>query len=217
MADDPRLGVQRAGRRRLGDFQELDQLEIVQPFAKYSGKAHSISEIPRVIADAVAASVAGRPGGSYVDLPADVLHEEVEESEAVELLASLKPYVPLWASPRLELPASSTPIAEAASLLRNAKRPLVVFGKGAAYAHAEGALKTLIESTSIPFLATPMGKGLLPDAHPLSAAAARSLALAEADVALIVGARLNWLLHFGKPPRWSADVKFILVDVSEER
>jgi 2-hydroxyacyl-CoA lyase 1 len=200
----------------LGDFQELDQLEIVQPFAKYSGKAHSISEIPRVIADAVAASVAGRPGGSYVDLPADVLHEEVEESEAVKLLASLKPYVPLWASPRQELPASGTPIAEAASLLRNAKRPLVVFGKGAAYAHAEGALKTLIESTGIPFLATPMGKGLLPDAHPLSAAAARSLALAEADVALIVGARLNWLLHFGKPPRWSTDVKFILVDVSEE-
>jgi len=93
---------------------------------------------------------------------------------------------------------------------------LVVFGKGAAYAHAEGALKTLIESTGIPFLATPMGKGLLPDAHPLSAAAARSLALGEADVALIVGARLNWLLHFGESPRWSPDVKFILVDVAPE-
>lgn len=201
-----------------GDFQELDQVEIVKPFAKYAGKAHSISEIPNVVAEAVAASVSGRPGGTYVDLPSDVLHEEVDEAEALQLLAPLTPYVPVWArdGPRKEFAAPATEIAEAASLLRNAKRPLVVFGKGAAYSHAEGALKNLVESTGIPFLATPMGKGLLPDAHPLSAAAARSLALGEADVALIVGARLNWLLHFGEAPRWSPDVKFILVDVSKE-
>jgi 2-hydroxyacyl-CoA lyase 1 len=201
-----------------GDFQELDQVEIVKPFAKYAGKAHSIREIPRVVAEAVAASVSGRPGGSYVDLPADVLHEEVSEEQAVELLADLKPYVPIWAreGSLKEFAAGGGEIREAASLLRNAKRPLVVFGKGAAHARAEGAIKSLVESTGIPFLATPMGKGLLPDAHPLSAAAARSVAIGEADVALVVGARLNWLLHFGEPPRWSPDVKFILVDVSKE-
>lgn len=201
-----------------GDFQELDQVEIVKPFAKYAGKAHNISEIPKVVAEAVSTSVSGRPGGTYVDLPADVLHEEVTEEEAVELLADLKPYVPIWAreGPRKDFAAGDSEISEAASLLRNAKRPLIVFGKGAAYSHAEGALKNLVETTGIPFLATPMGKGLLPDAHPLSAAAARSLALGEADVALVVGARLNWLLHFGESPRWSSDVKFILVDVSKE-
>lgn len=199
-----------------GDFQELDQVEIVKPFAKYAGKAHSIKEIPKVVAEAVAASVSGRPGGAYVDLPSDVLHEEVSEEEASQLLADLKPYGPLFAQNSTKLPAAAPEITEAASLLRNAKRPLVVFGKGAAYSRAEGALKTLVESTGIPFLATPMGKGLLPDAHPLSAAAARSLALSEADVALIVGARLNWLLHFGETPKWSSTVKFILIDVSPE-
>jgi 2-hydroxyacyl-CoA lyase 1 len=101
-------------------------------------------------------------------------------------------------------------------LLRNAERPLIVFGKGAAYARAENELKRLVESTGIPFLPTPMGKGLLPDTHELAASAARSLAIGKCDVALVVGARLNWLLHFGEPPKWSKDVKFILVDVSEE-
>jgi 2-hydroxyacyl-CoA lyase 1 len=181
------------------DFQELDQVEIAKPFAKYAGKAHSIREIPRVVAEAVAA----RPRGSYVDLPSDVLHEEVSEEQAVELLADLKPYVPIWAreGSRKEFAAGGDGISEAASLLRHAKRPLVVFGKGAAHARAEGAIKSLVESTGIPFLATPRGKGLLPDAHPLSAAAARSVAISEADVALVMGARLNWLLHFGEPPR----------------
>lgn len=201
-----------------GDFQELDQLEIVKPFAKYSGKAHSIQEIPGVVAEAVAAAVSGRPGGAYVDLPSDVLHEEVSEEEAATLLGSLKPYVPVWKreGPRKELAAGEEEISKAASYLRDAKKPLIVFGKGAAYAHAENSIKKLVELTGIPFLATPMGKGLLPDAHPLSAAAARSLALGESDVVLVVGARLNWLLHFGEAPRWSKDVKFILVDISKD-
>ena len=89
-------------------------------------------------------------------------------------------------------------------------------GKGAAYARAEEAIRKLVDTTGIPFLPTPMGKGVVPDSHPLSATAARSLAIGQCDVALVVGARLNWLLHFGEPPKWSKDVKFILVDVSEE-
>ncbi|CAM6009527.1 unnamed protein product [Sphagnum balticum] len=201
-----------------GDFQELDQLEIVKPFSKYSGKAHKISEIPGVVLKAVASAVAGRPGGTYIDIPSDVLHETVTEEEAKQLLEGIEPYVPVWAvraAPK-ELLAGDKEISEAVSLLRNAKKPLIVFGKGAAYSRAEKSLKQLVESTGIPFLATPMGKGLLPDSHPLSAAAARSLALAESDVALVVGARLNWLLHFGEPPKWSESVKFILADISEE-
>jgi 2-hydroxyacyl-CoA lyase 1 len=201
-----------------GDFQELDQLEIVKPFSKYSGKAHKISEIPGVVSKAVASAVSGQPGGTYIDIPSDVLHETVTEEEAKQLLDGIEPYVPVWAlraAPK-ELLAGDKEISEAVSLLRNAKKPLIVFGKGAAYSRAEKSLKQLVESTGIPFLATPMGKGLLPDSHPLSAAAARSLALAESDVALVVGARLNWLLHFGEPPKWSESVKFILADISEE-
>lgn len=155
----------------------------------------------------------GRPGGCYLDLPTDVLHQKISESEAEQLLtdeaeknrAKPEPY---------SIPNSK--IEEAASLLRRAERPLIVFGKGAAYARAEQALTKLVEATGIPFLPTPMGKGLLPDTHALAATAARSLAIGKCDVALVVGARLNWLLHFGEPPKWSKDVKFILVDVSEE-
>ncbi|KAF7129208.1 hypothetical protein RHSIM_Rhsim10G0074200 [Rhododendron simsii] len=107
-------------------------------------------------------------------------------------------------------------IEKAVSLLRHAEWPLIVLGKGAAIAGAENGLKKLVETTGIPFLRTPMGKGLLPDTHELAATAARSLAIGKCDVALVVGARLNWLLHFGEPPNWLKDVKFIFVDISKE-
>ncbi|KAG6551985.1 hypothetical protein Mapa_006291 [Marchantia paleacea] len=201
-----------------GDFQELDQMEIVKPFVKYAGKAKSIREIPTVISEALAASLSGRPGGSYVDIPSDVLHETLSENEAEKLLAVVTEIVPSWthgSNPK-ELKVSEDEVSKAVSMLRHAEKPLIVFGKGAAYAHAEDAIKRLLKITNIPFLATPMGKGLLPDSHPLSTTAARSIAIGESDVVLVVGARLNWLLHFGEAPRWSKNVKFILVDICKD-
>ncbi|RVW87771.1 2-hydroxyacyl-CoA lyase [Vitis vinifera] len=157
-------------------------------------------------------ALSGRPGGCYLDLPTDVLHQTVSQSEAESLLAAAEKSRAKPQFPSVE----SSLIEKAVSLLRHAERPLIVFGKGAAFARAENSIKKLVESTGIPFLPTPMGKGLLPDAHELAATAARSLAIGKCDVALVVGARLNWLLHFGEPPKWSKDVKFILVDVCEE-
>jgi 2-hydroxyacyl-CoA lyase 1 len=107
-------------------------------------------------------------------------------------------------------------ITKAADRLWCAEQPLVVVGKGEAYARAEEAIRKLVDTTGFPFLPTPMGKGVMPDSHPLPTTAARSLTLAQCDVALVIGARLNWLLHFGEPPKWSKDVKFIIVDISEE-
>ncbi|KAF3339780.1 2-hydroxyacyl-CoA lyase-like protein [Carex littledalei] len=193
-----------------GDFQELDQIAAVKPFVKVALKATSISEIPRIVQTALVTAVAGRPGGCYIDLPTDVLHQTISESEASSLLSeAANPIPPQIPDPEI------TEVEKAVSLLRHAQRPLIVFGKGAAYARAEGAVTKLVETTGIPFLPTPMGKGLLPDTHELAATAARSLAIGKCDVALVVGARLNWLLHFGEAPRWSKDVKFILVDVSK--
>lgn len=194
-----------------GDFQELDQLAAVKPFVKYAAKAADIAQIPKLVFEALAKTLEGRPGGCYLDLPTDVLHQTIAESEAERLVAE--------AVTPIEQPIrepTAPDIEKAASLLRTAERPLIVFGKGAAFSRAEDSLKKLVERTGIPFLPTPMGKGLLSDKHDLSATAARSLAIGKCDVALVVGARLNWLLHFGEPPRWSKDVKFILVDVSEE-
>ena len=195
-----------------GDFQELDQIEAVKPFSKFSVKAKDIREIPMAVSQVLDWAISGRPGGCYLDLPSDVLHQTMTVSEAENLLIEAEKCRNREENSRI--PVSK--IQEAVSLLRNAQRPLIVFGKGAAYARAEGALKKLVESTGIPFLPTPMGKGLLPDTHELAATAARSLAIGKCDVALVVGARLSWLLHFGEPPKWSKDVKFILVDISEE-
>ncbi|CAI5494494.1 unnamed protein product [Closterium sp. Naga37s-1] len=202
-----------------GDFQELDQVGVVRPFVKESGRAKTIAEIPGVVKRAAEATVAGRPGAAYVDLPADVLHGSISEEDARKLLEDVKPLVPLWRTaldPSAPLAtALESSITEAIGLLREAKAPLLVVGKGAAYAHAEKQLAALVEATGIPFLPTPMGKGVLSDSHPLCVSAARSLALSQADVALLVGARLNWILHFGHPPKWAAGVKFVLVDVDE--
>ncbi|KAK1326849.1 2-hydroxyacyl-CoA lyase [Acorus calamus] len=194
-----------------GDFQELDQVEAVKPFSKFSAKATRASEIPRLVSECLAKTVSGRPGGCYLDIPSDVLRERIPNSEAEKLLSEISQNPSF-----LEEKVETLEIDRAVSLLRHAERPLVVVGKGAAFARAEDELKALISRTGIPFLPTPMGKGLLPDTHELSATAARSLAIGKCDVALVIGARLNWLLHFGEPPKWSPDVKIILVDVSSE-
>ncbi|KAK8711929.1 hypothetical protein V6N13_147185 [Hibiscus sabdariffa] len=198
-----------AGR---GDFQELDQIEAVKPFSKFSVKAKDIKEIPSCVARVLDHAISGRPGGCYLDLPTDVLHQTITESEAEKLLSEVEKGR-IFEEPKA--PPTSE-IEKAVSLLRKAERPLIVFGKGAAYGRAEGELRKLVERTGIPFLPTPMGKGLVNDNHELAASAARSLAIGKCDVALVVGARLNWLLHFGESPKWDKDVKFILVDVCEE-
>ncbi|KMZ62459.1 Oxalyl-CoA decarboxylase [Zostera marina] len=197
-----------------GDFQELDQISAVQPFAKISRKVGDIGDIPRLVKEVLESSTTGRPGGCYLDLPTDVLHQTLSELEAERLLLEAEKSAEFEEGGIQGLDIAG--IQNAVSLLRNAQKPLIVIGKGAAFARADEGLKMLIERTGIPFLPTPMGKGLVPDTHELSATAARSLAIGNCDVALIVGARLNWLLHFGEQPRWSKDVKFILVDVSEE-
>ncbi|KAB5560952.1 hypothetical protein DKX38_005909 [Salix brachista] len=198
-----------------GDFQELNQIEAAKPFSKHVGKAKDIKEIPKCFFEALDSAVLGRPGGCYLDLPTDVLHQTILESEADSLIKSAVDVSEIEKGAK-KMSIASLEVERAVDLLRNAERPLIVFGKGAAYARAENELKRLVESTGFPFLPTPMGKGMLPDTHELAASAARSLAIGKCDVALVVGARLNWLLHFGEQPKWSKDVKFILVDVSEE-
>lgn len=195
-----------------GDFQELDQVAAVKPFSKLSIKVKDVREIPGAVFRVLDRAGSGRPGGCYLDIPADVLHQSVDESEADKLLDDAEKCV----SGQVVEEVKSSEIAKAVELLRKAERPLIVFGKGAAISKAEGVLKKLVEATGIPFLPTPMGKGLLPDTHELAATAARSLAIGKCDVALVVGARLNWLLHFGEPPKWDKDVKFILVDICKE-
>ncbi|KAI9270601.1 thiamine pyrophosphate enzyme, N-terminal TPP binding domain-containing protein [Phascolomyces articulosus] len=197
----------------MGAFQELDQVEACKPYCKYSARPASIDKIPATVEKAMRTALYGRPGATYVDLPADFIQYKIRDRQFVDKYAKSVPVLPASAPKSLADPQS---VAEAIGLLSQAKSPLIVVGKGAAYARAENEIRQLIEKTQIPFLPTPMAKGLISDTHPLCVSAARSKALKEADVVLLLGARLNWILHYGQSPRWSGDVKFIHVDVLPE-
>jgi oxalyl-CoA decarboxylase len=189
-----------------GDYEELDQLAAARPFAKAAYRIGRVEDIGRGVARAIRTAVSGRPGGVYLDVPGAVLGEAIDAATAAGTLWRV-----VDPAPR-QLPAPDA-VERALNLLAQAQRPLIVLGKGAAYAQADNVIRQFVETTGVPYLPMSMAKGLLPDSHPQSVAAARSLALARADVVMLVGARLNWLLGHGEPPRWSADAKFIQVDI----
>ncbi|PSC68564.1 2-hydroxyacyl-lyase [Micractinium conductrix] len=190
-----------------GAFQEMDQLAAVTPHVKWAGQAASLEDIPATLQRALQAAASGRPGAAYLDIPSNILMSALPDAAAAAAAEAVA--APLRA---LRPAPATSDVAAAAALLRGAQRPLLVVGKGAALGRAEGALQQLVEAAGLPFLATAMGRGVVPDDSPLCANAARSMALGKADVAVVVGARLNWQLHFGEAPRWGSGVKFILVD-----
>ena len=186
-----------------GAFQELDAISLLTPHTKTAIRATTES-ISYALTHAYRVAGYGRPGTGFVDLPADVIQGESEQQSTCLVQAP----------PRAG--ADPEQLARIAELVKTASAPLIVVGKGAAYARAEATIRALVDQTSIPFLPTPMGKGVLPDSHPLNASSARSAALKNADVVLLLGARLNWILHFGDDSKWSANVTFIQVDSSAE-
>lgn len=190
-----------------GDYQELDQLNAARPFAKAALRVDRVEDIGRAVARAIRTAVSGRPGGVYLDIPGAVLGQAMDVAAAADSVWRV-----VDPAPR-QLPAPEA-IARALEMLGQARRPLIVLGKGAAYARADHDIREFVQASGIPFLPMSMAKGLLPDSHPQSVAAARSLAIARADAVLLVGARLNWLLGHGESPQWSADAKFLQVDIA---
>ncbi|RKF61272.1 2-hydroxyacyl-CoA lyase 1 [Erysiphe neolycopersici] len=186
-----------------GAFQEFDAISFLTPHTKLCVRS-TFESIPRSITDAFRTSWYGRAGSAFVDLPADVIQGKV-----VNTATTLIHPPPRTAPDPIKLELVT-------NLLKSAKAPLIIIGKGAAYARAETPIRQLICNTRIPFLPTPMGKGVVPDSHPLNTASARSVALRETDVALVLGARLNWILHYGETPKWNESVKIIQVDICAE-
>ncbi len=190
-----------------GDYEEMDQLGAAKMFAKAAYRVSRAEDIGRGIARAIRTAVSGRPGGVYLDIPAAVLGEVIDAERAAGTLWRI-----VNPAPR-QLPEIET-VDSAIDLLANAERPLIVLGKGAAYAQADEQITEFVENTGVPYVPMSMAKGLLRDDHPQSAATARSLALKRADVVMLVGARLNWLLGFGDAPQWNPHAKFIQVDIA---
>jgi oxalyl-CoA decarboxylase len=190
-----------------GDYEEMDQLAIAKPLCKAAYRVLHAADIGIGIARAIRAAVSGRPGGVYLDLPAklfgQVMNAEAGRKSLVKVIDAAPAQIP-----------SQESIKRALDVLKGAKRPLIILGKGAAYAQADDAIRAFVEKSGVPFLPMSMGKGLLPDTHPQCAGAARSTVLKDSDVVMLIGARLNWLLSHGKGKTWgSAPKKFIQVDI----
>ena len=190
-----------------GDYEEMDQLAIAKPLCTAAYRILNAQDIGIGIARAIRAAVSGRPGGVYLDLPAALLGQAMDaEAGAASLVEVIDP------APRA-IPAPDA-IERALDVLRAAERPLIILGKGAAYAQEDEAIRALVEKSAIPYLPMSMAKGLLPDDHPLSAGPARSLVLKEADTVMLIGARLNWLLSHGKGRTWGeAPKRFVHIDI----
>jgi len=191
-----------------GDYEEMDQLAIAKTMCKAAYRVLHAEDIGIAVARAIRAAVSGRPGGVYLDLPAKLFGQVMDAEKGRKSLVKV-----IDPAPR-QLPAPEA-VDRAVNLLKGAKKPLIILGKGASYAQADDDIRAFIEKSGIPYLPMSMAKGLLPDDHPLSAGAARSMALQEADVVVMVGARLNWLLSHGKGKQWGApgSKKFIQIDI----
>lgn len=200
-------GASAVRQNGMGAFQEERQVMIATPFCKFAHAVEHTDRIPFYVEMAVRYSIYGRPGACYLDMPDDIILGEVDEDK-VQMAATVAD------PPRMQAPESE--VERALDVLESAQRPLVIVGKGMAWSRAEEEVRAFVERTQVPFLASPMGKGVMDDTHPLSVGAARSHALQEADVIYLLGARLNWIMHFGKPPRFNRDVRIVQLDIAAE-
>jgi 2-hydroxyacyl-CoA lyase 1 len=200
-------GASETYRGGMGAFQEERQVLIASPFCKFAHGIESVRRIPYYVEMATRNAIYGRPGATYLDMPDDIITGKCDVDSVVQVERTPDP-------PRMVAPMEN--VEAALDLLERAERPLVLVGKGMAWARAEDEVRAFIDRTQVPFLRSPMGKGVVPDDHPLSVAAARTLALQQADVVFLMGARFNWIFHFGLPPRFAKDVKVIQLDIAPE-
>jgi oxalyl-CoA decarboxylase len=190
-----------------GDYEEMDQLAIAKPLCKAAYRVLHAADIGIAVARAIRSAVSGRPGGVYLDLPAKLFGQVMNADAGAKSLVKVIDPAPV------QIPGADS-VKRALDVLKSAKKPLIILGKGAAYAQADEAIKNFVEKSGVPFLPMSMAKGLLPDTHPQCAGAARSTVLKDSDVVMLIGARLNWLLSHGKGKNWGdAPKKFIQIDI----
>src|SRR4029078_11503140 len=200
-------GASETYRGGMGAFQEERQVLIASPFCKFAQGGESVARTRYYVEMATRHAIYGRPGACYLDMPDDIIQGKCDLDKATQVERVPEP-------PRMIAPQEN--IEAALYLLQKAKNPLVLVGRGRAWPRAEKEVRSFIERTQIPFIRSPQGKGVVPDDHPLSVAAARTLALQGADDVLVVGGRFNWIFYCGLPPRFSKDVKVIQLDIAPE-
>ncbi len=189
----------------MGTYEQLDQLNTARPLVKAAFRCSHAKDIPSAVARAYRTAVSGRPGGVYIDMTTPALGEIMDAADAEKLF-----YQPV--DPYSSVAPTQEAVDRAVAALVSAKRPAILLGKGAAYAQVDDKIRTLIETYKIPYLGMSMAKGLMPDAGPYSALSCRSTIMEQADVVMVIGARINWMLSFGRG-KWNPAVRFIQLDV----
>ena len=202
-------GASPIGEWDTGAFQDIDQLAIMRPVTKWAARVHEARRIPEYVHRAFAEALSGKPGPIYLDLPGDVLYETVEDA------AVTRPSRPaVEAVVRPAAPAEA--VAGLMELLRRASRPIVLAGSGVLWSRAAPELRRFVATTGVPCYTTPQARGVVPEDGPAMFPGARSFAFHEADLVLVVGTRLNYVVGFGRPPRFAAAATFIRIDIDPQ-
>ena len=202
-------GASPIGEWDTGAFQDIDQLAIMRPVTKWAARVHEARRIPEYVHRAFAEALSGKPGPIYLDLPGDVLYETVEDA------AVTRPSRPaVEAVVRPAAPAEA--VAGLMELLRRASRPIVLVGSGVLWSRAAPELRRFVAATGVPCYTTPQARGVVPEDGPTMFPGARSFAFHEADLVLVVGTRLNYVVGFGRPPRFAAAATFIRIDIDPQ-
>jgi len=189
-----------------GAFQEFDQVAAMRPLTKWAERVYEARRIPELISKAFSMAVSGKPGPVYLDLPADVLHQQVAEETIVW------PEYDRGTRHGLAL-GDPAMVERAIKLLAGARQPILLSGSGANWSDAGAAMRAFVEQTGIPFFTTPQGRGVIPEDHEYCYLTARNVAFREADLIVIVGTRINYVISHARAPRFGEHAKFVRIDI----
>jgi thiamine pyrophosphate-dependent acetolactate synthase large subunit-like protein len=192
-----------------GAFQEIDQLPMFEPCTKWSTRVHSAKRIPELVNRAVREAMGGKPGPVYIDLPGDILYDEVDENK----LDWPEPWDP---SKRSRPAGDPAQIKQVIELLKKAKQPVIISGTGIMWSDAAAELKAFVEAAGIPFYTTPQSRGVIPEDHEFCYLTARSTAFRDADLIMVIGTRMNYIIGHAAPPRFNANAKIVRIDIDPD-
>ena len=187
-------------------FQEIDQMEIMSGCVKYAARVHDAHRIPEMLNTAMQRAMSGKPGPVYLDLPGDVLYQMVDEDKVNWALSGRSI---LGSRP----PANEDQIETLVQALSKAERPVILSGSGIIWSQAWEELHALVDAAGIPFYTTPQGRGVVPEDHECCFPAARSTAFRDADLIVVLGTRLNYIVAHLAAPRFSADATIARIDI----
>ena len=187
-------------------FQEIDQVAIMRGCVKWADRVYNLKRIPEQVNNAFQHAMSGKPGPTYLDFPGDILYAKIPEEE-VDWSMSGRPV--LNARP-LGDPEQVDALIMA---LANARKPVIISGSGVIWSRAWAEMQQLVEKAGIPFYTTPQGRGVVPDDHTLSYLSMRSTAFKDADLIIVLGTRMNYIISHAAPPRFNASARIARIDI----